>query len=56
MSEEMRKSLTKPDTATRTKALGAVIIGDTPAEFAKFLRKDHERWVRVIKAAGVKAE
>ncbi len=56
LSEEMRKSLAKPDTVTRLKALGAVTLGDTPGEFLKFLKKDHERWARVIKAAGVKAE
>jgi len=56
LSAEMRKSLAKPETQARVKALGAVIVGDTPAEFLKFLRKDHDRWARVIKAAGVKAE
>ena len=40
----------------RAKALGAIIVAGTPAEYAQFLRKDHERWGRVIKAAGVKAE
>ncbi len=56
MSEEMRKSLAKPETVARTRALGAIIVADTPAEYASFLRKDYERWARVIKAAGVKAE
>jgi len=56
LAEEQRKSLAKPETKERFKALGAVPVGDTPAEFADFLRKDHERWARVIKASGVKAE
>jgi len=56
LSEEMRRSLAKPDSKERLKALGAVTVGDTPAEFAAFLKKDHERWARVIKASGVKAE
>ena len=56
LSEEMRKSIAKPETRERFKALGAVAIADTPAEFAAFLRKDYERWARVIKASGVKAE
>ena len=56
LSEEMRKSLAKPETRARMKTLGAVVVGDTPAEFAAFLKKDHERWARVIKASGVKAE
>jgi tripartite-type tricarboxylate transporter receptor subunit TctC len=56
LAEEMRKSLARPETRERMKAQGAVIIGDTPAEFAAFLRKDNERWAQVIKASGVKAE
>jgi tripartite-type tricarboxylate transporter receptor subunit TctC len=54
--EEMGKSLAKPETQARMKQLGAIIIGDTPAEFAAFLKKDNERWAQVIKASGVKAE
>ncbi len=56
LSEEMRRSLAKPETRERLRVLGAVTVGDTPAEFLEFLKKDHQRWARVIKAAGVKAE
>ena len=56
LSEEHRKALARPETATRLNALGAVIIGDTPGEFQAFLKQDYERWARVIKAAGVKPE
>jgi tripartite-type tricarboxylate transporter receptor subunit TctC len=56
LSDEMRKSLAKPETKERLKALGAITVGDTPAEYAAFLKKDYDRWARVIKAAGVKAE
>lgn len=56
LSDEMRKSLARPETTARLRTLGAVTVGDSPAEFLEFLKKDHERWARVIKAAGVKAE
>ena len=56
LSEEMRKSLARPETRERMRQLGAVIIADTPAEFAAFLKKDYERWTQVIKASGVKAQ
>ncbi len=56
MSAEMRKSLARPETRERMKQLGAIIVADTPAEFASFLRKDYERWAQVIKTSGVKAE
>ena len=52
----MRKSLVKPETIARLKSLGAITVGGTPGEYATFLKKDYERWARVIKASGVKAE
>jgi len=56
LSADMRKSLARPETIARLKALGAITVGDTPGEFLQFLKKDYERWARVIKASGVKAE
>ena len=56
LSEEMRKSLGRPETRERMKQLGAITIADSPAEFAAFLKKDFERWAQVIKLSGVKAE
>ncbi len=55
LAEEMRKSLARPETKERMRQLGAAIIADTPAEFGAFLKKDYERWQRVIKASGIKA-
>ena len=56
LADELRKSLARPEMRERMKSQGAIIIGDTPAEFAAFLKKDSERWAQVIKASGVKAE
>jgi tripartite-type tricarboxylate transporter receptor subunit TctC len=56
VSAEMRKSLAKPETQARMKQLGAIIVADSPADYAAFLKKDHERWAQVIKTSGVKAE
>ena len=56
LSDEIRKSLGKPEVKERLVALGANNVGSTPAEFVEFLKKDAERWARVIKAAGVKAQ
>jgi tripartite-type tricarboxylate transporter receptor subunit TctC len=35
---------------------GATPVGSAPEEFAKFLKADLDKWARVVKAAGVKAE
>jgi tripartite-type tricarboxylate transporter receptor subunit TctC len=37
-------------------AQGAEPVGSSPAEFAKFLRSESDKWAGVIKSAGVKAE
>jgi tripartite-type tricarboxylate transporter receptor subunit TctC len=56
LNQAMRASLDKPETRERLKGLGAVTQPSSPAEFSAFLKKDAERWERVIKAAGVKAD
>jgi tripartite-type tricarboxylate transporter receptor subunit TctC len=57
LNEAIRASLVKPDTKEKLSKLGAITEGgSTPAEFRSFLVKDLERWERVIKAAGVKAD
>ena len=56
LGDEMRKSLARPETRERMKQLGAIVVGDTPSEYAAFLKKDYERWAQVIKASGVRAE
>ena len=56
LNDAIHKSLAKPETKERLKGLGAIPIGDPPAKFTEFLKADAERWARVIKAAGVKAE
>jgi len=57
LNEAIRASLVKSDTKEKLSKLGAITEGgSTPAEFRSFLAKDLERWERVIKAAGVKAD
>jgi tripartite-type tricarboxylate transporter receptor subunit TctC len=56
LNDAVKKSIAKPESRKRLEALGAITVGDSPAEFTAFLQKDSDRWARVIKAAGVKAE
>jgi tripartite-type tricarboxylate transporter receptor subunit TctC len=57
LNETIRASLAKTETKEKLKGLGAITEGgSTPEEFRKWLQGDAERWARVIKAAGVKAE
>jgi tripartite-type tricarboxylate transporter receptor subunit TctC len=52
----MVKALAKPEVKAQLEKLGAVIVGDSPAQFASYLKRDYNRWEQVIKTAGVKAE
>ena len=56
LNAALKKALAQPEIIKRMKDLGASPIGDTPDEFRAFLVKDSERWARVIKASGIKAD
>ncbi|MGZ5094738.1 MAG: Bug family tripartite tricarboxylate transporter substrate binding protein [Burkholderiales bacterium] len=50
------RALRTPDVVQRMNALGQTISPSGPDEFAKQIRDDFERWGRVVKASGAKAE
>lgn len=56
LNDAMVKALAKPDVKAQMEKLGANVVGDSPAAFAEYLKKDYERYEAVIKAAGVKAQ
>ena len=56
LSAAIRASVAKPETREKLRQLGAVAVGSTPAELVTWLQMDYDRWDRLIKAAGVKAE
>lgn len=40
----------------KQEALGATILGTTPAEFSAYFKAETERWAKVITTAGIKAD
>jgi len=50
LHSEVLRTLTDAEVKDRMKTLGAVLVGNTPAEFATFLRADLVKWANVIKA------
>jgi tripartite-type tricarboxylate transporter receptor subunit TctC len=56
LSADAAKLLKLPDVEERLASQGMEPIGNTPAQFAEFVRKENETWSKVVKAAGVKAE
>ena len=53
---EILGALKKPDVQSRMAALGVDIVGNSPGEFAEFIKRDIEKWVLVIKAAGARVD
>jgi tripartite-type tricarboxylate transporter receptor subunit TctC len=56
LSERIRKSLANPDHIKRFNDSGLDIIASTPDEFAAHLKKEVERWGKVIKERGMRAD
>jgi tripartite-type tricarboxylate transporter receptor subunit TctC len=53
---EAVKVLRAPEMVTYLAGLGLDGIGNTPAEFAAFIRDENVKWAKVAKEAGAKIE
>ena len=49
-------ALRQPDVAQRLTSQGADPAPGTPEELGRYMRTDHERWKKVIRAAGIKPD
>ena len=56
LSERVKKSLSNPEHAKRFTDSGLDIIASTPEEFAAHLKKEIEKWAKVIRERGMKAD
>jgi tripartite-type tricarboxylate transporter receptor subunit TctC len=53
---EIIKILAQPETRDRIAGEGAEVVGDTPAQFAAFLKADIARWAPLIKQSGARLD
>jgi tripartite-type tricarboxylate transporter receptor subunit TctC len=53
---EAVRALAAPDVRERLATAGATAVGDTPAEFAAFIRSESARWGEVIRQGGIRAD
>jgi tripartite-type tricarboxylate transporter receptor subunit TctC len=56
LNKELNAGLANPKIKARIEELGGTVVGGTPAEFAKIISDATEKWAKVIKFAGIKAE
>jgi tripartite-type tricarboxylate transporter receptor subunit TctC len=53
---ELTKALAKPEMRKQLSAQGAEPIGNSPQEFAAFIRAEIDKWAKVIRASGAKKD
>jgi len=56
LHSEIVNALQKPEVQSRMAALGVDIIGNSPQEFAAFIKRDIAKWAVVIKASGARID
>jgi tripartite-type tricarboxylate transporter receptor subunit TctC len=56
VSAEVAKALASPAIRERATEQGATPVGNTPAQFERFVRDDVARWTRIIRQAGITLE
>ncbi|MDQ3025983.1 MAG: tripartite tricarboxylate transporter substrate binding protein [Pseudomonadota bacterium] len=56
LNAELNRMLTKPAIVTRFHELGAEPMGGTPEQAAAYIQAEQEKWGKVIREAGIKAQ
>ena len=56
LNSEVLRVLRMPDTVERMAAQGVDVIGNSPAEFAAFIKQDVVKYGKLVKSAGIKIE
>jgi tripartite-type tricarboxylate transporter receptor subunit TctC len=56
LNKEINASLADPSIKARLADLGGDVLALSPADFGKLIPDETEKWAKVIKSAGIKAE
>jgi len=56
LNRDLVRALADADLRKKAADLGADIVGNTPQEFARFIRDDQAKWSKLMQEAGIKPE
>ena len=56
LSNEMVKAIRQADAKDKIAGVGAETVGNTPEEFASYIRAESEKYARIVKAANIKLD
>src|SRR5262245_12388990 len=56
LNQEISAALADPNMKKRLTELGVVVFPGSPADFAKLIADDTEKWAKVVRAANIKAD
>jgi tripartite-type tricarboxylate transporter receptor subunit TctC len=56
LNREVARALNAPDVKEKIVAQGNFVIGDTPEQFAAYIRSEFDKWGNVVKQANIKLE
>lgn len=56
LNAELVRALNAPDVRSKLISQSTEPVGNTPAEFAAFMKSEYQKWAKVIKAANVKLQ
>jgi tripartite-type tricarboxylate transporter receptor subunit TctC len=56
LNQEINRALASPDLVANIKERGMDMHPGSPADFARFVRAEVEKWSKMVKVTGVKVE
>jgi tripartite-type tricarboxylate transporter receptor subunit TctC len=56
LAKESARVLALPEFKSRFEPSGTVLVGNSPDVFTRLIKAEYERWGKVVKTAGTKAD
>ena len=56
LNQQIAASLRTPDLKSKLTAQGLDVVGNTPEQFAAYIREEIEKWTKVVKVSGARAD